>query len=141
MKNLFKDQQIIAIIIGGVAAAIITAWIFNPEKGPAGWIKGLSPATQSAISTLTIVVLFAFVGLSISLYFSSQGAAKVLGPVLAQTARLVFIVLGGWWLSRHGGTATDFFWLAAASMVLLGVLAAAAVRFTDWGSRKSAAAA
>jgi putative MATE family efflux protein len=89
----------------------------------------------------TAAPLFAFVGLSISLYFSSQGAAKVLGPVLAQTARLVFIVLGGWWLSRHGGTATDFFWLAAASMVLLGVLAAAAVRFTDWGSRKSAAAA
>jgi putative MATE family efflux protein len=89
----------------------------------------------------TAAPLFAFVGLSISLYFSSQGAAKVLGPVLAQTARLVFIVLGGWWLSRHGGTATDFFWLAAASMVLLGVLAAAAVRFTDWGSRKSAAVA
>ncbi len=89
----------------------------------------------------TAAPLFAFVGLSISLYFSSQGAAKVLGPVLAQTARLVFIVLGGWWLSRHGGTATDFFWLAAASMVLLGVLAAAAVRFTDWGARKSAAAA
>lgn len=89
----------------------------------------------------TAAPLFSFVGLSISLYFSSQGAAKVLGPVLAQTARLVFIVLGGWWLSRHGGTATDFFWLAAASMVLLGVLAAAAVRFTDWGTRKSAAVA
>ncbi len=36
------------------------------------------------------------------MYFSSQGAAKVLGPVLAQTARLVYhrTVLG-WWLSTH----------------------------------------
>ena len=44
MKNLFKDQQILAIIIGGVAATIITAWIFNPQAGPAGWIKGLAPS-------------------------------------------------------------------------------------------------
>jgi putative MATE family efflux protein len=82
----------------------------------------------------------AFVGLSISLYFSSQGAAKVLGPVLAQTARLVFVLAGGWWLISKGATSTHFFWLAAASMVLLGVLAAAAVRFTNWGSRAASAA-
>ncbi len=78
---------------------------------------------------------FAFVGLSISLYFSSQGAAKVLGPVLAQTARLVFVLAGGGWLISQGATGTHFFWLAAASMILLGVLAAAAVRFTNWGAR------
>ena len=43
MRNLFKDQQILAIIIGGVGATMITAWILNPQSGPAGWIKGLSP--------------------------------------------------------------------------------------------------
>jgi Na+-driven multidrug efflux pump len=83
----------------------------------------------------TAAPLFAFIGLSISLYFSSQGAAKVLGPVLAQTARLVFIVAGGWWLSSRGATSAEFFGLAAASMILLGVLATAAVRFTSWGPR------
>ena len=57
-----------------------------------------------------------------SMYFSSQGAAKVVGPVLAQTARLVFIAAGGWWLSTHDATAQNFFALAAASMVVLGVL-------------------
>src|SRR5712672_1396638 len=40
--------------------------------------------------------MYAFIGLSMSMYFSSQGAAKVLGPVLAQSARLLFIALGGW---------------------------------------------
>src|SRR6478672_2470305 len=53
--------------------------------------------------------MYAFIGLAMSMYFSSQGAAKVLGPVLAQSARLVFVVLGGWWLSRHGATAANFF--------------------------------
>lgn len=90
---------------------------------------------------LSIVGPFlAFVGLAISLYFSSQGAARVVGPVLAQTARLAFVMGGGWWLTSHGATGTHFFWLAAASMVLLGVLAAAAVRFTNWGSRRTAVA-
>jgi putative MATE family efflux protein len=83
----------------------------------------------------TAAPLLGFIGLSISLYFSSQGAAKVLGPVLAQTARLIFIIAGGWWLSSRGATAAQFFWLAAASMILLGVLATAAVRFTNWGPR------
>lgn len=83
----------------------------------------------------TVAPLFAFIGLSISLFFSSQGAAKIVGPVLAQTARLLFIVAGGWWLTLQGATSSHFFWLAAASMIVLGVLAAAAVRFTNWGPK------
>ena len=85
---------------------------------------------------LSIVAPFlSFVGLAIALYFSSQGAARVLGPVLAQTARLAFVMAGGWWLMSQGATSTQFFWLAAVSMILLGVLAAAAVRLTNWGPR------
>jgi Na+-driven multidrug efflux pump len=76
--------------------------------------------------------MYAFIGLSISMYFSSQGAAKVLGPVLAQTARLVFVAGGGWWLATHDATAANFFALAAASMVLNGVLSAASVVLTRW---------
>ena len=79
--------------------------------------------------------MYAFIGLAMSMYFSSQGAAKVLGPVLAQSARLLFIALGGWWLSRHGATAANFFALAAASMTVLGVLSAASVMLTRWGPK------
>ncbi|MEA2863576.1 MAG: hypothetical protein QOC84_1532 [Bradyrhizobium sp.] len=88
----------------------------------------------------TAAPMYAFLGLSISMYFSSQGAAKVLGPVLAQTARLVFIAVGGWWLSTHGATAANFFTLAAASMVVLGVLSALSVIGTRWGPRRGAVA-
>jgi MATE family, multidrug efflux pump len=82
--------------------------------------------------------MYAFIGLSISMYFSSQGAAKVVGPVLAQTARLVFVGAGGWWLSMHDGSPANFFVLAAASMVVLGVLSAASVVMTRWGPRAGA---
>jgi Na+-driven multidrug efflux pump len=83
----------------------------------------------------TAAPMYAFIGLSISMYFSSQGAAKVLGPVLAQTARLVFVAVGGGWLLMHEATAANFFTLAAASMVVLGMLSALSVIFTRWGPK------
>src|SRR5712671_2715703 len=83
----------------------------------------------------TAAPMYAFIGLSISMYFSSQGAAKVLGPVLAQTARLLFVAVGGWWLLMHEATAANFFALAAASMVVLGTLSALSVILTRWGPR------
>jgi hypothetical protein len=79
--------------------------------------------------------MYAFIGLASSMYFSSQGAAKVIGPVLAQTARLIFIGIGGWWLSTHDAPAQNFFALAATSMVLLGVLSCSSVILTRWGPK------
>ncbi|WP_316195064.1 MATE family efflux transporter [Bradyrhizobium sp. SZCCHNRI3052] len=83
--------------------------------------------------------MYAFIGLAISMYFSSQGAARVLGPVLAQTVRLVFIAAGGSYLLSRAATEGDFFMLAASSMVLLGVLTLASVMLTRWGPKPAAA--
>jgi putative MATE family efflux protein len=83
----------------------------------------------------TAAPMYAFIGLASSMYFSSQGAAKVVGPVLAQSARLLFIGFGGWWLSTHDATAANFFVLAAASMVVLGTLSCASVILTRWGPK------
>jgi Na+-driven multidrug efflux pump len=87
----------------------------------------------------TVAPMYAFIGLALSMYFSSQGAARMIGPVLAQTARLAFIAIGGWWLSLHDATAQGFFALAASSMVLLGVLSWASVVLTRWGPKPAAA--
>src|SRR4029077_20798928 len=57
---------------------------------------GVRAASRQYLSTAA--PMYAFIGLSISMYFSSQGAAKVLGPVLAQTARLGVVAGGGWGL-------------------------------------------
>ena len=83
----------------------------------------------------TAAPMYAFIGLASSMYFSSQGAAKVIGPVMAQTARLLFIGTGGWWLSTQDATAQSFFMLAAASMVVLGVLSCGSVILTRWGPK------
>src|SRR5436190_1721017 len=83
----------------------------------------------------TAAPMYAFIGLATTCYFSSQGAAKMIGPVLAQTARLLFIGTGGWWLSTHGATAQNFFVLAAASMSLLGLPSCVSVMLTRWGPK------
>jgi putative MATE family efflux protein len=75
---------------------------------------------------------FAFFGLGVCLYFSSQGAAKVVGPVLASTVRLLMVGLGGWWLAASNAPAWTLFALVGAAMVVFGLSTAASVWLTRW---------
>lgn len=118
------------VSVGSVATLIAIfpdAWINLFTDDP-----GVRAASRQYLTTAA--PFYAFIGLSISLYFSSQGATKVLPPVLAQTARLIFIVIGGWILMSYGAGVQAFFTLAAASMLLLGLTGVASVKFTKWGT-------
>jgi Na+-driven multidrug efflux pump len=119
-------------VIASVIAIVPDIWVDIFTGDP-----GVRAAGRKYLSTAA--PMYAFIGLAMSMYFSSQGAAKVLGPVLAQTARLVFIAVGGWWLTMRNASASDFFILAAASMVLLGISSAASVFLTRWGPKSAAA--
>jgi putative MATE family efflux protein len=104
---------------------------------PALWVSlftGDPAVTAAAYSYFTWVgPAFAFFGLGTCLYFSSQGAARVGGPVLAGTGRLLLVALGGWWLVSIDAPASSLFALVAAAMVLFGLGVAASVRLTHWG--------
>jgi Na+-driven multidrug efflux pump len=76
---------------------------------------------------------FAFFGLGACLYFSSQGAAKVGGPVMAGTARLVIVGGGGWLLASTGAPAWQMFALIGIAMAVYGLGTALSVRLTRWG--------
>ena len=89
MKNFFKNQQILGIIIGGVAATMITAWIMNPQSGPAGWIKGLSPSTQSIISSSAIILSLVCVGLLITGVAAAFARAGALQPAQGELSGVV----------------------------------------------------
>jgi Na+-driven multidrug efflux pump len=75
---------------------------------------------------------FAFFGVGTCLYFASQGAAKVGGPVLASTIRLLTVGIGGWWLASINAPAWTLFALVGAAMIVFGLCTIAAVRFTRW---------
>jgi putative MATE family efflux protein len=133
-RRIALTAGVISFVTVGVIATVIAIF-------PEIWVNiftgdpGVRAASRQYLSTAA--PLYGFIALAMSMYFSSQGAAKVLGPVLAQTARLLFIAAGGWWLMSRNATASDFFILAAASMVLLGVLSAASVFLTRWGPKSA----
>ena len=76
---------------------------------------------------------FPFFGMGLTLYFASQGAGKMIGPVAAGTIRLIVVILGGIWITSLPGTADQLFWLVAVSMVIYGISMLASVKLTPWG--------
>jgi Na+-driven multidrug efflux pump len=117
----------------GVGALVAPLAIF-PDFWT-GWFTDNPLVRKTAGEYLLIAgPMFAVFSIGISLYFSSQGAAKVLGPVLAQTVRLSLVILGGLWLLSIGAGYIWFFVLAGAAMAAFGLFTAAMVRMTSWGT-------
>src|SRR3954465_13920458 len=139
-----------AIGAGLVARAPRVAWTAGAASalsvGLVGLVVALKPTLWISLFTSDAGVTaaassyfawagpaFAFFGLGVCLYFSSQGAAKVGGPVLASTVRLLIVGIGGWWLASSGAAAWTLFALVAAAMVVFGLSTAASVKLTRWG--------
>jgi putative MATE family efflux protein len=76
---------------------------------------------------------FGFFGVGACLYFAAQGAARVGGPVLAGTGRLLLVGVGGWWLVSTGAPAWTLFALVGAAMVVYGLGTVLAIKVSDWG--------
>jgi MATE family, multidrug efflux pump len=133
-RRIAWTAGIVAFMAVGAIATFIAIY---PDLWVSIFTNDLGVRAASRQYLATAAPMYAFIGLASAMYFSSQGAAKVVGPVLAQTARLLFIATGGWWLSTHDATAQNFFTLAAASMVVLGVLSCASVILTRWGPKDS----
>ena len=127
---------------GGLLAFAITASI-----GLVGWLvpsawAGLFTSQRGVIAAASSYLVWAgpsygFYGLGLCLYFAAQGAGKVLGPVLAGTARLAAVALGGWWLVATDQPLWALFALVAVSMVVYGLATAFAIHVTRWGPRRS----
>jgi putative MATE family efflux protein len=118
---------------GGLAAAGVTTAIgVLTALFPALWV-GLftsDPAVHATGAGYLRIVgpFYGFLGLGFALYFASQGMARVLGPVLAGTARLLVVVLGGFLVvALTDAGVTGLFIVIAAAMVVFGLGAAIAV--------------
>jgi Na+-driven multidrug efflux pump len=78
-----------------------------------------------------------------ALYFASQGAGKVLWPLIAGVTRLLVATVGGWyWIAVLHGSLSGLYWIAAASLALFGIVNAAAFATGhSWGRRAKPPAA
>jgi putative MATE family efflux protein len=131
----------VAWVAAGVSAfnlAVIGAVVWlAPDLWARLFTQDESVLTYARQYLVTAGPAFPFFGLGLTLYFASQGAGQVIGPVLAGTVRLVLVAGVGWWLAQNQGTAGHFYGLVAVTMLLYGVVTAAAVAFTTWGPSKT----
>ena len=79
---------------------------------------------------------FGFFGLASALYFASQGAGKMLGPVLSQGVRLGLVFGVGSALAAAGAPLWMLFALVSVAMAAHGLTTATAVHLTNWGDRR-----
>ena len=67
-----------------------------------------------------------------ALYFASQGAGRLLWPLLANLTRLTIAAGGGWLALRSGGNLSHVFLALSAALVAFGIINAAAVASGAW---------
>src|SRR5438093_8152534 len=111
--------------IGLCAAAFPTAWLSlfdtNPEMLDAG-----------ARYLRTVGPFYGTIGLALSLYFASQGAGRLLWPLLGNLTRLAIAALVGWLALRWSGELSHVFLAQSLALVAFGLINALAVAGGSW---------
>jgi MATE family, multidrug efflux pump len=112
-------------IIGLCAAIFPHAWLTLFDSDPVM----LDAGTRYLQTVGPVYGLF---GLGMALYFSSQGAGRLLWPLLANMTRLV-IAAGGGWLALHwGGGLSHVFIAQSAALAVFGLVIAGAIAMGAW---------
>lgn len=126
----------IALVGSSLAFAVTETVGLLAAIFPQAWLGLFSHETRmmtTGIDYLRAVgPTYGFFGLGLSLYFASQGAGRLLWPLLAGFLRL-FIAIGGAWLALHLTFSLGWAFLAlAAALICYGVTIAGAVASGVW---------
>jgi putative MATE family efflux protein len=127
--------------VGAAMAAAVTGTIgVGAALFPGVWL-GLftsDPAVLAAGTRYLRIVgpCYGFFGTGLALYFASQGAGRLLWPLLSAVARLAIAAAGGWLVMRGlGASLPGLFAAMAAALVAMGCINVAAVQLGAWGGR------
>ena len=120
-----------AIGLGAIGALLAVA----PELWVSIFTQDPGVRAAAALYLHFVGPMFAFFGMSLALYFASQGAGRILGPLLAGTARMAVVGIGGWLLVVNDAPSWALFALVAAGMVVMGLATAGSVAITPWGPK------
>jgi putative MATE family efflux protein len=118
-------------VIGLAAAIFPQAWI--------GLFSDDPPVLAMGVLYLqTVAPVYGAVGLGLALYFASQGAKRVLFPVLAGTVRMIVAAFVGWSaVAWFGAGLSTLFQITALAAVSYGLLTAVAMIGGAWGRHPS----
>ena len=111
----------ISLVIGMVVSIFPLAWVGLFSDDPA--------VLQNGANYLrTVAPFYPMLAAGIALYFASQGAGRVLRPILAGTVRLAIVIAGGLMVASLQGV----FIVIAGAMIAFGALTVWFVASSDW---------
>jgi len=116
--------------IGLGAATFPKAWLGLFDTDPAMLDVGIRYLQ-------TVGPAYGLFGLGMALYFASQGAGRLLWPLLANLTRLIIAAGGGWLALRWSGNLFQVFVAQAVALAAFGLIVAVAVAGGAWFGRLS----
>lgn len=122
-----------AVLAAGLLGALGMLVTFAPGVWTLLFTQNAGVVDSAALYFKWAGPAYALFGVGLSLYFSSLGAGKATGPVLAGTLRLVLVAAGGVALAWAQTPAWTIFALVAVGMAAYGLATIYAVRVTTWG--------
>jgi len=114
--------------VGLCAAIFPKAWLGLFDTDPAMLELG-------ARYLRTVGPVYGLFGVGLALYFASQGAGRLLWPLLANLTRLMIAAAGGWLALRWHGDVSAVFVAQAVALAAFGLIVAAAVAGGAWFGR------
>jgi putative MATE family efflux protein len=111
--------------IGLCAAAFPTAWLSLFDTDPQMLDAG-------ATYLRTVGPFYGMFGLALSLYFASQGAGRLLWPLVGAAARLAIAALAGWIALRWTGELSHLFLAQSLGLIAAGLINWVAVARGAW---------
>ncbi len=111
--------------VGLLAAAFPHAWLTLFDHD----LAMLDAGTRYLHAVGPVYGLF---GLGLALYFASQGAGRLVWPLIANFARLAIAAGGGWLALQLGGGLTEVFIALSLALVIYGLVNAISVAKGAW---------
>jgi putative MATE family efflux protein len=124
-------------LIGGALAFLLTEAVgIAAAIWPTAWLGlfGSDPLMIETGSAYLRIVgpAYGFFGLGLSLYFASQGAGRLMWPLVSGLVRLIIAIGGGWIALRLTGSLTWLFAALTVALVAYGVMLTSAVASGVW---------
>jgi putative MATE family efflux protein len=137
-----KQRALRITLIGGVLAFTMTEAVgLAAAIWPVAWLSLFDhdPAMLETGATYLRIVgpTYGFFGLGLCLYFASQGAGRLLWPLLAGLLRMMLAVGGGWLALSFGGSLSWVFAALGFALVVYGTVLATAIASGVWFQGKS----
>jgi putative MATE family efflux protein len=126
--------------VGGVFGFVITEAVgLAAALFPHAWLSlfDTDPAMLATGSLYLQIVgpFYGFLGLGLVLYFASQGAGRLIWPVLAQFLRLLTAVGGSWLALRLGSGLSTVFLMIGVALAVFGCTVAGSIAAGSWRRR------